>query len=65
MKVKAWKAHEDIVMCLQFLEGFILSGAKDNLLKLWKVEQMEVKLLTVYHGHTDNVVSISFSPKDI
>jgi hypothetical protein len=38
MKVKAWKAHEDIVMCLQFLEGFILSGAKDNLLKLWKVE---------------------------
>jgi WD40 repeat protein len=38
MKVKAWKAHDDIVMCIHFVDGWILSGAKDKLIKLWKLD---------------------------
>ena len=66
MKVHAWKAHDDIIMCVQYMDGYILSGAKDNLIKLWKVDEKKIPILqAVYKGHTDNIVSVAFSPKDL
>jgi len=55
MEVTAWKAHEDIVMCLQCNDPLIYSGAKDNTIKVWNNQQLVSTLL----GHTGNIISIS------
>jgi len=49
MQVTAWKAHDDIVMTVHFIDCWILSGAKDNNMKLWRIdENLRVHLNAVY-----------------
>jgi WD40 repeat protein len=65
MQVKAWKAHDDIVMCIHFVDGIILSGAKDKLIKMWKLDEARNPLLmATYKGHTDSIVGVILAPKD-
>ena len=76
-KVEIYPGHGDIIISLdvfvsskdvQFETGFILSGAKDNEIRLWRYDfsqkQYErLRCLAVYQGHTQNISSVCFAPK--
>ena len=47
------------------MERHILSGAKDNAIKLWRVLNNQPQLMCTYVGHSDNVIGVTFSYKDM
>lgn len=67
MSITAWKAHDDIIMCAEFIDGHIVSGAKDNLIKLWRTGEANKtpELLCVYSGHTASISGLSMAQKDL
>jgi WD40 repeat protein len=74
-QTEIYPGHRDIIITLDVFEneqdgpqGFLLSGAKDNLIRLWKYDfdrpiYERIKCLAVYHGHTHNISSVHFAPK--
>jgi U3 small nucleolar RNA-associated protein 13 len=58
--------HSDLIVALDVYENFIVSGAKDNTLRLWRVEfeeRLRVTCLAVFEGHTMNLTSLCIDPK--
>lgn len=52
--------HKEIVLGLSFVYPWLVSGGKDNLIKLWKFKSsMEVQLVATYKGHSADVTSVS------
>lgn len=49
MEVRLWKAHEEIIMCVEYMDGMIVSGGKDNLIRVWR--SVDLKLICEYRGH--------------
>jgi U3 small nucleolar RNA-associated protein 13 len=60
------RGHTDIVVCLDVFtyEGvkYVVSGGKDNTIRLWKVEET-VTCLAVLKGHAESVTSVSVAAK--
>ena len=49
-------------------QALILSGAKDNLIKLWKFDsslpfQRKIRCLATFKGHNENISGVCFAPK--
>ena len=66
------KGHTDIVICLSSYfksEGsYLLSSSKDITIRLWKQESEDTQLfylVSIAHGHTQDVGSVSFSKLDL
>ena len=57
--------HTDIVVCIDsFMNGrFILSGAKDNQIRLWEQKEGKVNCVGIFRGHNESVTSVSAAPK--
>jgi len=59
--------HQDLIVALDVFENLIVSGSKDNTLRLWKIDTSEIKLrvecLSVFEGHTMNITSLCIDPK--
>lgn len=62
MEVRVWKAHEDIIMCVEYMEGVIVSGGKDNLVRVWN---RDLELVGECKGHTGDVVGVGIGPRDM
>lgn len=72
-QTEIYPAHSDIIISLDTFTssdgtGFIISGGKDNVIRLWRYDfswpiYQRVKCLAVYHGHTHNISSVHFAPK--
>ena len=76
-KSEIYPGHTDIIISLDIFktssvedseQGFIVSGAKDNEIRLWSYDFTQsvynrVKCLAIYQGHTQNICSVHFAPK--
>ncbi|CDW89939.1 transducin beta-like protein 3 [Stylonychia lemnae] len=64
-QVSQYGGHNDIILCLDVSRDLILSGSKDNQIRLWKINQEnhELKCLATFSGHTENIASVCFAPK--
>lgn len=66
-----YPGHTDIILTLDKFgeeEGWILSGAKDSQMRLWKYDSKakpfeKIKCVAVFKGHNKNICSVHFSPK--
>ncbi len=59
-ETKLLTGHTDIVLCIDIFNGYFLSGAKDNEIRLWHGE----RCVAVFRGHNENVTSVCFAPKN-
>jgi WD40 repeat protein len=58
--------HKDIIMCIAVKQKYILTGAKDNNLKIWEFEEKQdgtcdLRLRCTFKGHVENVTNCVFS----
>jgi WD40 repeat protein len=66
-----YPGHSDIVLTLDKFgkdKGWILSGAKDSQIRLWKFDCNEapnkkIVCVAVFKGHNQNICSVHFAPK--
>ena len=63
MQTKVIPGHEDIVLTMNLVGDLLVTGAKDNTAKLWKLGKDEIKCLSVYKGHSKHVTSVFIAPK--
>lgn len=62
--VQASGGHQDIILCVDRHQKWIVSGSKDNSLRLWRYSEEEgLKCVAVFSGHNENVASVCFGPK--
>ena len=54
--VTSLKGHSDTVLCVDVLGDWVVTGAKDNTLRLWK----NYECVCVYEGHAHSVASVTF-----
>ena len=47
-KVVALIGHEDIIMCMDFQNNYLITGSKDKLIKLWKVTLYNLELVCTF-----------------
>ena len=50
------KGHSDTVLCIGLLGEWVVTGSKDNTVRLWKEE----KCVCVYEGHAHSISSVGF-----
>eukprot|EP00347_Sterkiella_histriomuscorum_P000004 403377554 len=64
-QIKQFGGHSDIILCLDVNKNMIISGSKDNQIRLWQVSEQssDLNCLAVFQGHTENIASIFFAPK--
>jgi len=58
--------HSDLIVALDVFENLIVSGSKDNTLRLWKVSfegKLSVECLAIFEGHNMNITSLCIDPK--
>ena len=58
--------HSDLIVALDVYENYVVSGSKDNTIRLWRVdteEKLRVECLAVFEGHTMNLTSVCIDPK--
>ena len=60
---KLLKGHSDVITCFDVHSNKVLSGSKDNTMKLWDYDPMDKSLSSVsdYHGHVGTISSCCFS----
>ena len=57
-------AHTDIILCVDSARNdLIVTGSKDNSIRLWRYIKNELICLGVFTGHNENVASVCFGPK--
>eukprot|EP00331_Platyophrya_macrostoma_P020269 CAMPEP_0176467650 /NCGR_PEP_ID=MMETSP0127-20121128/38579_1 /TAXON_ID=938130 /ORGANISM="Platyophrya macrostoma, Strain WH" /LENGTH=477 /DNA_ID=CAMNT_0017860979 /DNA_START=597 /DNA_END=2027 /DNA_ORIENTATION=+ len=59
--------HKDIVMSIDTYGPFVVSGSKDNTLRLWYCDPSNKKYLPLgtFEGHTGSVGSVFFAPNKL
>ena len=57
--VQELKGHSDAVLCLDLAGDMVVTGAKDNTVRLWRGG----KCVCVFEGHTHSVSSVAFFKK--
>jgi len=74
-QAELYSGHTDIVISVDIFSltkdassGFIVSGAKDNEIRLWRFNFKKdlydrLKCIGIFRGHTQNISSVSFAPK--
>ncbi|KAG9293822.1 hypothetical protein G9A89_019160 [Geosiphon pyriformis] len=55
--------HTEGIYCIQFDEDKIISGSRDNTIKIWKMESN--RCLRTYKGHTASVLCLQYDDKVI
>lgn len=62
MNCQILKGHTDIVLGFSSYKNFLLSGAKDNSIRIWEVNPGDFTVRCVAHGskHTASVGSVAF-----
>jgi U3 small nucleolar RNA-associated protein 13 len=55
--------HADIVLTMSIRNELLITGSKDNTIKLWSIRKGKLIQKTTYKGHSKNVTSINFAPK--
>jgi len=55
--------HLDIVVTMSIRNEWLITGSKDNTIKLWNIRKGELIHKVTYKGHSKNVTSTSFAPK--
>ena len=66
MKCSIVRGHSDIVMCLASKKNLLVTGSKDNTVRLWCVENLAlVTCLGVGHTHISAVMSVTISNKSL
>ena len=72
--IELYMGHTDIIICLDIVKKrtsdqvLVLSGAKDNTIKVWQLDltqnfQKRLVCLSTFFGHTENIASVAFAPK--
>ena len=56
------EGHTDTVLCCDYMHPFIATGGKDNIMKLWKIDEEKKKIILIanYEGHSGDILSVSF-----
>lgn len=59
------EGHSDIVMVSDVFRNIVVTGSKDNSIKVWRVgkDMTRVVCLATLKGHMGNIISLSVSPK--
>jgi U3 small nucleolar RNA-associated protein 13 len=57
--IRSLEGHTDFVLCIDILGDLIVSGSKDNTVRLWK----DCSLIATYAGHTSAVTGVALSKK--
>lgn len=59
------KGHTNTVLCADYWHPYLATAGKDNVLKLWKINDASkrVELLANYNGHSGDIVSLVSLPK--
>ncbi len=62
---KQFSGHKEIILCIDVYQNLILSGSKDNQIRLWRLDSTSNSLtcLASFLGHTENIASVFFAPK--
>ncbi len=61
MVTKVVKGHDDIILSLNICGNWLVTGGKDNAIKLWKLDTM--RCVATYKGHSKHVTSLHIAPK--
>lgn len=66
-QVRQFGGHSDIILCLDVSRNLVLSGSKDNTIRLWRYEEQsqELNCLASFQGHNENIASVCFAPKKV
>ncbi len=63
MKTKVTPGHDDIILTMSLHGDYLVTGSKDNTVKLWKVSKNQLSLMATYKGHSKHVTTLHIAPK--
>ena len=63
MQTKVLPGHDDIILTMHLNGSTLITGAKDNCIKLWRLTPDNIKCLATYKGHSKHVTSLFIAPK--
>lgn len=57
-KIYSFQAHKDFIRRIETINNFILTCSDDTTIKLWKYENGQVSLVSIFEGHSHFVMDI-------
>jgi len=57
------EGHSDIILSMSLRENILVTGAKDNTIKLWNIAKNTISHLCTYKGHSKHVTTLNIAPK--
>ena len=63
MQTKILPGHDDIILTMNLNGDILVTGSKDNTIRLWKLKQDNIECVAIYKGHLKHVTSVFIAPK--